>query len=374
VRISSSTSRLFILLLISCIAFFMLQAQEIKKKIENGVTVIRNPKTPVPPSGSQSKMTMKEDLVIGKDTKKENYWFSSLNSLAVDDSGNIYTLDPKEIKIRIFDSNGKLLRTFGRQGQGPGEFSGPGWMNVMPDGDLIVFDVLSRRFTYLTLDGKFLKTVSTSTLPPGVVRIDKKGFIYQHKSRRGSKPIDELIKYDPSLNPVMKIHSFESIRKSRAWNPFSKQYYFDVTKEGYLIWLLSSTYNIHVIDSKGNTLKRIVKDYDPVKVTDADKERLTKRYSPSGDPLRLKIEFPKYYPAIAGLVSDDQGWIYTQTYEKDGQGGVYYDVFNQEGHYIARFSLPENERVVVIKKKKLYCMVRESEEGIPLVKRYRVVM
>lgn len=228
-RISSSTSRLFILLLISCIAFFMLQAQEIKKKIENGVTVVRNPKTPVPPSGSPSKMTLKEDLVIGKDTKKENYWFSSLNSLAVDDSGNIYTLDPKEIKIRVFDS-------------------------------------------------------------------------------------------------------------------------------------------------KGNTLKRIVKDYDPVKVTDADKERLTKRYFPSGDPPRLKIEFPKYYPAVAGLVLDDQGWIYTRTYEKDGQGGVCYDVFNQEGHYIARFSLPENERVVVIKKKKLYCMVRESEEGIPLVKRYRVVM
>lgn len=373
-RISSSTSRLFILLLISCIAFFMLQAQEIKKKIENGVTVVRNPKTPVPPSGSQSKMTLKEDLVIGKDTKKENYWFSSLNSLAVDDSGNIYTLDPKEIKIRVFDSNGKLLRTFGRQGQGPGEFSGPGWMNVMPNGNLIVFDVLSPRFTYLTLDGKFLKTVSTSTLPPGVVRIDKRGFIYQHKVGRGTETVDELIKYDPSLNPVIKIHTFESIRKSRVMNPFSKQYYFDVTKEGYLIWLLSSTYNIHVIDPKGNTLKRIVKDYDPVKIKDADKERLTKRYFPRGDPLRLKIEFPKYYPAVAGLVSDDQGWIYTRTYEKDGQGGVYYDVFNQEGHYIARFSLPENERVVVIKKKKLYCMVRESEDGIPLVKRYRVVM
>jgi len=194
VRISSSTSRLFILLLISCIAFFMLQAQEIKKKIENGVTVIRNPKTPVPPSGSQSKLILKEDLGIGKDTKKENYWFSYLNSLAVDDSGNIYTLDPKEIKIRVFDSNGKLLRTFGRQGQGPGEFRGPGWMNVMPDGDLIVFDVLSRRFTYLTLDGKFLKTVSISTLPPGVVRIDKKGFIYQHKVGRGPETVDELVK------------------------------------------------------------------------------------------------------------------------------------------------------------------------------------
>ena len=106
-------------------------AAQVEVKTQNGITVVHNPKTPVQVKGAPSLLTLKEDLVIGKETDKENYWFAALNTIAVDDSGNIYTLDPKEIRIRVFDSKGKLLRAFGRRGQGPGEFSGPGSIEVM---------------------------------------------------------------------------------------------------------------------------------------------------------------------------------------------------------------------------------------------------
>ncbi|MCK4825915.1 6-bladed beta-propeller [bacterium] len=345
-------------------------AQEIEIKTENGITVVHNPKKPVSLPGVPSTVILKQDLIIGEDTRKEDHWFSFLNSLAVDDSGNIYTLDPKEVKIRVFDSKGKLLRTFGRIGQGPGEFRGPGRMKIMSDGVLVVYDVLSRRFTYLTLDGKFLKTVSASKLPMGSFRIDSRGFVYQYKRGRGNKIVKELIKYDPDLNPIMKFHSFEKKRKRGVSNPFPEGYHFDLTVDDHLIWNLSSTYDMHVVDPNGKTVKRIVKDYDPVKITDSDKEPFIKKESSQEAPFRFKLEFPEYYPVVSALFIDDYNRIYAKTSERDENGGVYYDVFDPMGRYISRFSLPENEQVYVVKNNKLYCIIRESEEGIPLVKRY----
>jgi hypothetical protein len=344
--------------------------QEVKIKTENGVTVVHNPKTPILLPGVPSTIILKKDLVIGEKTEKEDYWFSVLNSIAVDDSGNIYTLDPKEVKVRVFDTKGKLLRTFGRKGQGPGEFNGPGGIKVMPDGVLVVYDVLSRRFTYLTLNGKFLKTVSVNKLPMGSVRIDSRGFVYQYKRDRGYKMVMELIKYDPDLNPIMKFHSFEKTRKPRVRNPFPEGYYFDVSKDDNMIWILSTTYDMHVVDPNGKTIKRIVKDYDPVKITDSDKDRFRKKESSREFRIRFQYEFPEYYPVVSGIYIDDQDRIYTKTSKKDGKGSIYYDVFDPIGRYISVFSLPENEQVYVIKNNKLYCIIRENEEGIPLAKRY----
>lgn len=355
--------------------FFLLcisWAQEIEIKTEKGVTIIHNPKTPVTLPGVPSTIILKEDLVIGEKTEKEDYWFSLLNSLAVDDSGNIYTLDPKEVKIRVFDTMGKLLRTFGRMGQGPGEFRGPGRMKIMSDGILVVYDVLSRRFTYLTLNGKFLKTVSANKLPMGSIRIDNRGFVYQHKMGRGYKTVEELIKYDPDLNLIMKFHSFEKTRKRGVRNLFPKNFYFDLTKDDNLVWILSSTYDIHVVDPNGKTVKRILKDYDPVNITNSDKERFIKKESSQELPFRSKLEFPDHFPVVTGLFIDDQDQIYTKTSEKDGKGSIYYDVFDPMGRYISRFSLPENEQVYVVKNNELYCIIRESESGIPLVKRYTI--
>ena len=358
------------------ILLFFLEAiswgQEVKIKTENGVTVVYNPRRPVEVPGVPSTISLKEDLVIGKETNKEDYWFSFLNSIAVDDSGNIYTLDPKEIKIRVFNTKGKLLRTFGRRGQGPGEFSGPGGIKVMPDGVLVVYDVLSLRFTYLTLNGKFLKTVSVNKLPMGSVRIDSRGFVYQYKRGRGNKMVEELIKYDPDLNPIMKFHSFEKTRKQRVRNPFPEGYHFDISKDDNLIWILSSTYDIHVVDPNGKTVKRILRDHDPVKITDSEKERIKKEESSIPAPLQIKLEFPECYPVVSRLLIDNHDRIYTKTSEKDGKGCIYYDVFDPMGRYISRFSLPENEQVAAIKNNKLYCIIRENEEGISVAKIYSI--
>ena len=128
---------------------------------------------------------------------------------------------------------------------------------------------------------------------------------------------------------------------------------------------------MNVVNPEGKFVKRIIKDYEPRKITDSDRERIEKEES-SGLPTKITVELPKNFPPVEDLLIDDEDRIYVRTCDRDSKTGAFYDIFDPEGRYISRFSLPERERVFVVKKNKLYCVIRESEEGIPLLKRYEM--
>ncbi|MDH4272830.1 MAG: 6-bladed beta-propeller, partial [Candidatus Aminicenantes bacterium] len=55
------------------------------------------------------------------------------NAIAFDGNANMYILDTYESTISVFDNNGRLVRSFGGPGQGPGEFSRPSMMFIKGD-------------------------------------------------------------------------------------------------------------------------------------------------------------------------------------------------------------------------------------------------
>ena len=48
--------------------------------------------------------------------------FGHISSVAVGLDGKIFVLDDLAQEIRVFDANGSHLYSFGRRGEGPGEF------------------------------------------------------------------------------------------------------------------------------------------------------------------------------------------------------------------------------------------------------------
>jgi len=84
---------------------------------------------------------------------------------------------------------------------------------------------------------------------------------------------------------------------------------------------------------------------------------------------------PDHCPAIFGLAVDETGRILTGTFESpDPQQDYYFfDVFDPEGRYIARFpvELSDFRIPVVWKKGRLYAISKDLE-GYPVIKRYRV--
>ena len=348
-------------------------AQKANIKTEDGVRIIRNPKTPVAgPGGAPAAVSLVEDLVIGNDTSREDHWFGFLNSLDVDASGNIYTVDPKSIRIRIFAPDGSLVKAFGREGQGPGEFSGPGGIIAAPDGSILVSDVLNGRISYFTREGVHLKDMLYGTYRIAGLAIDgRSNLIATHaQAPSGDKQTWELIKFDRDLKPLMTVHAISIPFKPRVMNFIPDRLFFALAGDDRLAWMVSNDYAVQVVDSSGKAVMKIIKDHDPQKFTAEDREKIIKSRFPSGAPPQFEIQTPEYFPAASGFMTDDKGRIYVRTYESDGRGGVAMDVFDPAGFYIARFFVPEGEDDVTVRNDKLYSIAKDPASGDPLVKRY----
>ena len=351
--------------------------QEIVTKTESGIQVIYNPKNPVPPEGSPSSVVLKLDLVIGRQAENEGYVFYDLRSVQVDDQENIYALDWKEIKIKVFDKNGKPLRSFGQRGQGPGEMSMPTRMVISPGNNLIIDDMGNSKLIFYSLDGRFIKEIPTGKYWSAIsFTFDSKGNIYAYTRSYGETVISELKKFDSNLKPVVTLASFEE-KRSPSEQAFTARISHNVTKDDNVMWIITSKYQLTVVNSEGRTIKRILKDYDPVKITKKIKEDLIKEeFGDRGIPPGMTFEVPSQFPPLRYFIVDDEGRMFVSTYEREEKDEIYYlyyDVFDAEGRYIAKFFHPKDEIVFVVKKNKVYCLLRESEEGIPLVKRYSLV-
>ncbi|MCP4219125.1 MAG: hypothetical protein GY765_31105 [bacterium] len=71
--------------------------------------------------------TIKVEKVIGDPEINEDVFFSSeVSDIFVDRTNDtICVVDPKFHHIKVFNAEGKLVKTVGREGQGPNEFHGP---------------------------------------------------------------------------------------------------------------------------------------------------------------------------------------------------------------------------------------------------------
>ena len=73
--------------------------------------------------------------------------FGQAFSVTVDDAGRIYMADFQANEIRVFDAQGECIRTFGREGEGPGEFRMLAGIAWQPPGLLWAMDAISYRLT-----------------------------------------------------------------------------------------------------------------------------------------------------------------------------------------------------------------------------------
>ncbi|HSA95212.1 MAG TPA: hypothetical protein VLJ16_04120 [Acidobacteriota bacterium] len=340
---------------------------------EEGVRVVRNPATPVKGAGGKvATVTLAEDLVIGNDTSREDYWFGFLNALDVDDSGRIYTVDPKSVRIRIFGPDGSLVKAFGRKGQGPGEFSGPGGIVAAPNGTFIVSDVLNARLSYFSREGVHLKDTLFGTRRIAGLAVDRHADIFAIRTQMpagGSQPW-ELVKFDPDLKLIRTIHAIAIPFKGLIFNIVPERIFFGLTDADHLAWMVSTDYAVQVEDGSGKPVMKIIRAREPRKITEKDKARIIARTFSGAAPPELQAEFPENFPAASDFMTDEKGRIYIRTFETDGRGGEGVDVFDPEGLYVARFFVPEDEDTVTVRNDKLYVLVKESTSGNPLVKRY----
>jgi len=66
--------------------------------------------------------------------------FGDVSGIGFDDEGNLHILDTQAARVHVVAPSGERVRSFGTQGEGPGELNRPESMVVFPDGSLAVYD------------------------------------------------------------------------------------------------------------------------------------------------------------------------------------------------------------------------------------------
>ena len=331
---------------------------------EGDTIVVKNPNEPI---YKDNIFILKEELTLGGAEAQGPYTFSEIIALAIDEAENIYTLDYKEAHIKVFDKSGKYLMTFGRSGQGPGELDHPLSISINKTTKEIIVQEISRRLSLFDLNGKFLRNLSLKETWGLRVRTDSRGNIFVTEAVVDPKEPHYLFKkFGPDMK-LITVLSKTPAPSPLSLNPFMAVAYWEIDKDDKVIYGYPKDYEIQVIDQATKVIKRIRRNFDPVEVTAEEKKEMLKDV-PAG--INIKFDFSKYHSAFRRFFLDDQNRIFVQSWEKaGGEKRFFYDIFNEEGKYLAK--VPLKLTLATLIKGKLYSL-EEDEEGYQIVRRYTV--
>ena len=368
------------------LAFFisisgLIQAEKIKIKVEKGIPVVYNPKKPAPPPGVKHKLILKEELCIGD--QEEEYLFAERAdyvSTAIDNEWNIFTLDPKLVEIRKYSSKGKLIKIFGKKGQGPQEMDNPSNMMITPQNELMFKDRGNSRLTFYSLDGEYLRYIPTHKWSLGRLKIDSNGNLvtevrdYSTADKKIEKVTYEIKRFNQKLEPLFTIFSIDITDEIRerieerkySYGPLR---YWQITKDDNIIIGDTKNYEFSIINPEGKLIRKIKREFDSAEVTKEEEEQFYGRFPKA---MREKMNLPKYHTSgFYYFTIDEEGRIFARTWEKPkDKKGYFYDVFDSEGRYISK--IPINAFIKRWIKGKLLT-VEETEDGFPVVKLYKVI-
>jgi peptidylglycine monooxygenase len=103
--------------------------------------------------------------------------FSHPTAAKIGPGGDIFVTDGYgNSHVHRFSSDGKLIRSWGNPGMGPGEFSTPHDLAFTDDGTLVVCDRENNRLQVFDLDGKFIRDIRDVFHPMAVV-VDPEGMV-----------------------------------------------------------------------------------------------------------------------------------------------------------------------------------------------------
>jgi len=322
-----------------------------KTRVENGVTIITNGKKPDPPKGVPTKLVLEELYSVGGGDKPEES-FADISALDVRKDGTVYVLDMKDSRVKVFDAQGKFVRAFGKAGQGPGELNQPVGILITPENEVLVEDALNQRLAIFSLEGTFIRQVSTAkAFGLSGIQMDGRGLIVARSMGIGEagKMSMDVKTYDKEFNPKVNLASVEfSISPQTKINPFlAMNLLYALDGQGRLYFGSNRDYEVKVVSPEGKILRTISRDYDPVPITQADKDEMLKLVpNVPGANVKDMIQFPDAYPAFGSFVLADEGRLLVKTYEKGrAKKEFFWDVFDAEGRYIAKIPIVDDIRL-----------------------------
>ena len=269
--------------------------------------------------------------------------------LTIDSENNIYILDSYSCSVKKFNSNGEFVLSFGRKGQGPGEFIFPFYLNINND-TLEVTDPGRRETSKFNLEGEYIKsTFNTDNffLRYAVNLIN--GKMIGFKNSRIQE--DDGWYSDHDLIVIGKDNqTIKSLRKAKfkidnsdykineVYNSFavSKDKIY-VAKDG------TNKYEIDVYDHDGNKLSTIQKQYRELKYSKKELENFQEQENLMNKRYQIEpyIVKPKAKRTINAMYIDKNEylWVIPSVERNDENLEDYYVDLFDKGVFVNRIKL-----------------------------------
>lgn len=146
------------------------------------------PVEPPTSSGTRSAAAAPNPFVIARTLTARELGLSHVLRLAFAPNGNFYVTDRSQ-RVAEVTRTGRVLRTWGRPGTGPGEFRlDSGAIAVGTDGRVYVSDAGNARVQVFTADGQFIRQIGTFGLDPGGHELDAFGTTRSGSHENGAAP------------------------------------------------------------------------------------------------------------------------------------------------------------------------------------------
>jgi hypothetical protein len=357
--------------------------------LPNGVEQVRNPAVGM--WGDDDGWSIVEEMRLGSIDSEGPEMFGEVRGVQLDALGRLYVLDAQAKEVRVFDAAGKHVRTFGRQGGGPGEFEEPAALLWGPDENLWVVDQRNSRFSVFDTAGTYL----TSHPRPGGFAFlpwpggfDSAGNLHDVavSAKPGSPPMVGLARYDRQMEPVdtfarppFVAETFELRMGNNIMMmgvPFSPQLVWELSPDGD-VWLgVNDRYRLHRVNYEGDTLRVVEREFEPLPVTEADRqagmERLQNFIDRGGTVDVNRI--PSTKPAFRGLAIDEQGYLWVRPTAEAGEEDHLFDIFDPEGRYLGklRSPFPVSPAAPLLMRGNTIVAVTQDELGVGYVVRARI--
>jgi hypothetical protein len=356
------------------------------------VVVVTNLKTPE----FKMRIVFKEELSIGLIEGDENYMFSGAVCFNTDGDGNFYVSDRGTLRIQKYSPEGKYLLTIGRRGLGPGEFRSLSVVRFDKDDNLYICDVTRRRIHFFSKEGEFLKQTKMPG-PSENLHINSKGLMVAEKYEEvladnsltmfttiellneELTPLTELYKIKREapvrgMDLSSKIHILAGMANLIVYQP---QEILTLARNDFIYFGYPEKYEINIFSPEGKLVKKITRDYEPVAVSKKDMKNFEEEISQEEGLNRapkdlLKklfqlIKYPKYKPAYQSFILMENGWLASIVDSVKGEHTIF-DLFDQEGRYIANFKTTIPAEGLFFKNGKAYAVA--TENAFKFVKRY----
>ncbi len=273
--------------------------------------------------GDDPRVTLDLIRKIGDiDAEEEHYLFYLPVDIAKDREGNLYVLDSGNHRIQKFDPNGGYLRTFGEEGQGPGEYMNPISIDIDDSGYIYVSDQGNFRIQILKPDGTNHKTIlmedgvgefrlsdeGNMIMGGGGLMISKGGMITIGGEEGEAGNLVKIVKPDGSIErEYVKEQLYNDFLMNRTGNRF--KFAVDKDKNTYVAFVHQNRIEKYSPDGKQQLFIDRELNYDISK----PKEGKAKTEK---DGNNFTLRMPRMNKASNGIAVDEKGRIWVCTLDR----------------------------------------------------------